>query len=90
MIRLKTAMQRLGHSRIDILKMDIEGAEYSVLEDIAREKIPVGQILVEFHHRLTSVGTGKTKRLLSVLDGCGLKIAYICPRMEVFTLVQAA
>jgi FkbM family methyltransferase len=88
MTRLSTAMQRLGHSRIDILKMDIEGAEYAVLEDIVREKIPVGQILVEFHHRLSSVGTGKTKRILSLLDSYGMKIACVCPRMEIFTLVS--
>ncbi len=88
MIRLSTAMQGLGHGRIDILKMDIEGAEYAVLEDIIRKKIRVGQILVEFHHRLSSVGTGKTKRILSLLESYGMKIAYVCPRMEIFTLVQ--
>jgi FkbM family methyltransferase len=90
MIRLSTAMRRLEHSRIDILKMDIEGAEYVVIEALVREKIPVDQILVEFHHRLSSVGTSKTKRALSLLQDYGMKIAYVCPRMEVFTLIRAA
>jgi len=90
MIRLNTAMQRLGHSRIDVLKMDIEGAEYEVLEDVVRDRIPVNQILVEFHHRLSSVGTAETKRILSLLEGYGMKIGYICPRMEVFTLIRPA
>lgn len=89
MVRLGTAMHQLGHARIDILKMDIEGAEYAVLEDIVREKITVNQILVEFHHRLSSIGTGKTKRALALLESHGMKIAYICPRMEVFTLVRS-
>jgi len=89
-IRLGTAMRQLGHTRIDILKMDIEGAEYAVLEDVARERIPVGQILVEFHHRLSSIGTGKTKYTLALLAGCGMRIGYICPRMDVFTLVRTA
>lgn len=89
-IRLSTAMRRLGHSRIDVLKMDIEGAEYAVLEDVARAEIPVSQILVEFQHRLSSIGTGKTKRVLSLLEGYGMKIGYVRPRMEVFTLVRAA
>jgi FkbM family methyltransferase len=88
MIRLSTAMQRLGHDRIDILKMDIEGAEYAVLRDLVKQKIPVGQILVEFHHRLSSIGTGETRRTLSLLESYGMKIACVCPRMEVFTLVQ--
>jgi len=88
MIRLRTAMQRLGHNRIDILKMDIEGAEYAVLRDLVKQKIPVSQILVEFHHRLSSIGTGETRRTLALLESYGMKIAYVCPRMEVFTLVQ--
>ena len=83
-------MRRLRHSRIDVLKMDIEGAEYGVIDDLVRERIPVQQLLVEFHHRLSCVGTGKTKRALSLLEAYGLKIGYICPRMEVFTLLRAA
>ena len=90
MIRLGTAMKQLGHTRIDVLKMDIEGAEYAVLQDLVAQEIPVGQILVEFHHRLSSIGTSKTKHTLALLEGYGMKIGYVCPRMEVFTLVRAA
>lgn len=89
MIRLRTAMQRLGHDRIDVLKMDIEGAEYGVLGDLVEQKIPVSQILVEFHHRVSSIGTGVTRRTLALLESYGMKIAYVCPRMEVLTLVMA-
>jgi FkbM family methyltransferase len=85
--KLSTAMGRLRHSRIDILKMDIEGAEYAVVNDLIKDHIEVGQILVEFHHRLSSVGIAKTRAVLSALDDYGLKICYICPRMEVFTLI---
>ena len=66
-MRLSTAMKLQGHSQIDILKMDIEGAEYAVIEDIVREKIPVMQLLVEFHHRLSSVGTNKTRKAMALL-----------------------
>jgi FkbM family methyltransferase len=89
-MRLSTAMKLRGHTRIDVLKMDIEGAEYAVIEEIAREGIPVAQILVEFHHRLSSVGTDKTRTALSQLRKYGMKISYVCPRKEVFTLVKAA
>jgi FkbM family methyltransferase len=88
-MKLSTAMHLEGHTRIDVLKMDIEGAEYAVIEEIIREKIPVGQLLVEFHHRLSSVGTGKTKRALALLEQHGMSISYVCPRKEVFTFVQA-
>jgi FkbM family methyltransferase len=87
-MRLRSAMRLLGHDRIDILKMDIEGAEYSVLEDICRERIPVDQLLIEFHHRLSSIGISSTRRALSLLHDVGMKICYVCPRMEVFTFVR--
>jgi FkbM family methyltransferase len=45
--RLSTIMRELGHSHIDVLKIDIEGEEYNVLRDIGN--IPVKQLLVEFH-----------------------------------------
>jgi FkbM family methyltransferase len=85
--KLSTAMKCLGHSRIDVLKMDIEGAEYAVLTDVMRDNIDVGQILVEFHHRLSSVGVDKTRSVLSSLNDYGMKICYVCPRMEVLTLI---
>jgi Methyltransferase FkbM domain len=88
-IRLSTAMQLQGHTRIDVLKMDIEGAEYAVIEEILREEIPVAQLLVEFHHRLSSVGMDKTRKALAQLEGHGMRIAHVCPRKEVFTFVQA-
>jgi FkbM family methyltransferase len=87
-IRLRTAMQRLGHDRVDLLKVDIEGAEYGVIEDLLLENIPVEQILIEFHHRLSSVGTTKTRRALQLLEARGMKISYVCPRFQLFTLVK--
>jgi FkbM family methyltransferase len=87
-IRLRTAMQRLGHDRIDLLKLDIEGAEYGVIEDFLRESAPVEQILIEFHHRLSPVGTSKTRRALQLLESQGMRISYVCPRFQVFTLVR--
>jgi len=88
MIRVATAMRQLGHTRVDVLKMDIEGAEYAVIEDLAREKVPVAQILVEFHHRLSSIGVGKTRRAIALLREYGMEIAHICPRTEVFTFLK--
>lgn len=87
-VRLTTAMKRLGHTRIDVLKMDIEGAEYGVLEDLARERIRVDQLLVEFHHRLSSIGTTRTKQAISLLQERGMRVCYICPRLQIFTLVR--
>jgi len=49
-------MRELRHASIDLLKMDIEGAEYDVLADMISQRIPVKQLLVEFHHRWPQIG----------------------------------
>lgn len=48
--RLETLMQNLGHSDLDLLKMDIEGAEYEALTDILNSSIRPTQLLIEFHY----------------------------------------
>jgi len=52
--RLETSMKRLGHNHIDVLKLDIEGAEYAVLNDILASNLDVRQLLVEFHYNHVS------------------------------------
>ena len=72
--RLKTLMEKNGHDHINVLKMDIEGAEYDVLEDIISSGIRVQQILVEFHHRFMNNGVQKTRNALKLLSENGFKV----------------
>lgn len=46
--RLSNLMRDLGHSRVDLLKIEIEGAEYKVIDSIVEDLPDVGAILVEF------------------------------------------
>ena len=71
---LGTVMRNLGHSSIDLLKMDIEGAEYDVLADMLSQRISVKQLLVEFHHRWPQIGVEKTKQALRALNEAGYRI----------------
>ncbi|HAG34218.1 MAG TPA: hypothetical protein DCL12_02595, partial [Cryomorphaceae bacterium] len=48
---LKDLMKQLGHTRLDVLKIDIEGAEYEVLPALLADGIEIDQILIEFHDR---------------------------------------
>lgn len=72
--KLKTMMYELGHNKIDILKMDIEGAEYQVIEDMIVSKIYPTQILVKFHHRFLNVGLQKTKNSINSLKRAGYSL----------------
>jgi FkbM family methyltransferase len=44
-------MRERGHRRVDLLKLDIEGFEFEVIASLLAERLNVGQICVEFHHR---------------------------------------
>ena len=77
--RLATVMDELGHDEIDILKMDVEGAEYEALHDLLDSKIYPKQILVEFHHRFASIGVEKTRVIIDRLKASGYQIVYISP-----------
>jgi len=71
---LASAARRLGHDRIDLLKMDIEGAEYEVLDMILRSSMLPTQLLVEFHHRFPGIGPKKTADVIRRLRSCGYRI----------------
>ena len=45
-----------NHNYIDIIKMDIEGSEFRVLESLDFGKLNCGQILIEFHQRFFKDG----------------------------------
>jgi FkbM family methyltransferase len=72
--RLATIMQELGHTRIDVLKMDIEGAEYSVIDALVASEIRPRQILLEFHHQLPGIELARSERALDQLNGVGYRI----------------
>jgi len=71
---LSSVATRLGHSRIDVLKMDIEGAEYEVLEGLLASPIKPKQLLVEFHHRFPAIGLEKTADIVRGLKKADYKI----------------
>jgi FkbM family methyltransferase len=47
---LDALVAEAGHDRVDLLKLDIEGAEYAVLEHLLRLQLLPRILVVEFHH----------------------------------------
>ena len=80
--RIGSFLAELQHSRIDLLKMDIEGAEYTVIDDLVASGIVVKQLLVEFHHRWKEVGVSKTKQAVRKLNAAGYRIFAVSPNGE--------
>lgn len=76
--------ETLGHKSVDLLKLDIEGLEYRVIEDILDSGIPVSQILVEFHHRWFPDGVKRTMQAISRISTSGYKIFSVSDNGEEF------
>lgn len=73
-LTVQTIMQKLGHDRIDLLKMDVEGAEYDVLEGLENTSHLPKQVLVEYHHRFASIGKQRTVDSIAALHRLGYRI----------------
>lgn len=86
--RLKTILDMLGHQKIDILKMDIEGTEYAVIDDLIASGITTEQILVEFHHRFKNIGKRKTEQAIKLLNGEGFRIFDISLHGEEYSFIR--
>jgi FkbM family methyltransferase len=86
--RLPTILKNLGHERIDILKMDIEGAEYEVIDDILSTSISISQILIEFHHRFESISIGMTRQAISSLNSAGFSIFNVSASGEEISFIK--
>jgi FkbM family methyltransferase len=88
---LSTVMAELGHSYIDLLKMDIEGAEYAVIDNLISQKVEVHQLLVEFHHLDRStpgMRPGRTKDAIQKLNRAGFKIFHVTPSGQEYSLIR--
>ncbi|MFT5135907.1 MAG: FkbM family methyltransferase [Arenicella sp.] len=81
---LRSAMSELKHTKIDVLKLDIEGAEYEVITDLINSNIRPKQILVEFHHRFNNVGISKSKTAIKQLRSIGYRLYSISSSNEEF------
>jgi FkbM family methyltransferase len=72
---LDSLLRDNGHDHIDLLKIDIEGSEYEVIDDILDHHIRVRQICVEFHHsNLPGVRRIQTVRAMLKLRAHGYRL----------------
>lgn len=54
-VTLPSLLKAIGVDAVDLLKLDLEGAEYELLGGVTREQLqPFRQVFVEFHHHAVS------------------------------------
>lgn len=74
-VNLRELVRRIGITPIDLIKLDLEGAEYELLNEISNEDInPFKQIFIEFHHHCTNHTTEETMLLVRNICSKGFKV----------------
>ena len=71
---IATIMQKLGHEHVDLLKIDVEGAEYEILASLKPGDALPKQLLVEYHHRFPGIGKERTAQSIAALRDLGYRI----------------
>lgn len=85
---LKSICKELNHTAIDLLKMDIEGAEYDVIDTLQQQDISINQILIEFHHMYKGIGLKDTLKAIGKLEELNFELFNISQRTYEFSFRQ--
>jgi len=80
--------KNLGHEKIDIVKMDIEGTEYDVLLSILESCCIVDQLLIEFHERFFKDGKERTIRAIDSLSNYGYHLFAVSDSCQELSFIR--
>ena len=86
--KFDTIISKIGTKKIDILKLDIEGAEYDVLTDVLNSKIKIDQICIEFHHHFKGISIEKTISAIKWFRSKGYLLVGISDQRDEFTFLH--
>jgi FkbM family methyltransferase len=87
--RLTGIMALLGHQQIDLLKLDIEGAEYEVIDDLIDSQVCVRQLLVEFHHANPGKSPRMTREAVERLQAAQLELFHVTENGADFSFARS-
>jgi FkbM family methyltransferase len=85
---LKYIMQMLDHTYIDILKLDIEGSEFTAVPQLLEECQNIEQICVEAHHRFYADGDIRLHDMICLLKEYEYHLAEISESEEELLFIK--
>lgn len=74
-VTLRSLLARLGVETVDMLKLDLEGAEYELFAGMTPAELqPFKQVFVEFHHHAVGhFGEADTRRIVALICSFGFR-----------------
>lgn len=72
----------------ELVKLDIEGMEYSVLPDMLSSGFRPQQLLIEFHHWWRDVSPRRTREAIRLLNRHGYRVADVSPKGKEYTFLR--
>jgi FkbM family methyltransferase len=75
-ISISEFLRERGIPKLDVLKLDIEGFEYEVLQDVLANRIVPQQLCVEFHDFLPGIPLSRTLGAIRNLRKSGLRLVH--------------
>jgi FkbM family methyltransferase len=90
LIAIENISNMIEFKTIDLLKMDVEGAEFDILQSKGFEKIisKTNQICIEFHHRWPEFGKQKTIDAIRRLEELNFEVTWVSPSNEEVLFVR--
>ncbi|MCA9296679.1 MAG: FkbM family methyltransferase [Phycisphaerales bacterium] len=87
---LASIADMLGHDHIDVLKLDVEGAEYALMPTVLAAGIPIHQITLEVHHNFPTKKFADTFHLIRQVREAGFRIFDVSERGRELSFVHAS
>jgi FkbM family methyltransferase len=85
---LESIIESLSTPQIEILKIDIEGAEYPLLPSIIHCQVPIKQLLIEFHHRIGAASLQTTVNSVNELRKSGFFLFHVSETSSEFSFIH--
>ena len=87
-LRLPSHMRLLGHRRLDLIRLDVPGAEADVIRDLVSMDVDVHQLLITFHEDETAESRDRIEAAVRELHGHGYRAFHISPTRRQFSFIR--
>lgn len=87
-LRLPSHMRLLGHRRLDLIRLDVPGAETDVIRDLVSMDMDVHQLLIAFHEEHTVEARARIEAAVAALEGHGYRIFHLSPDRREYSFIR--